>query len=192
MVSFFYALFLIIVLSIVFASDGRAKRANNAVLSERKTRLDRWWDKINKAPLNSREFHEKMMRDYKFYETMFQECSEVVKSIPGMYDIRIKDCRDSKAENVLEMIYDARTGDVPLVWSRGYITLQTFTDCFTKKPSNDACRAFMDWYQTELQKNGYREAKIIDIYRCGNLIGWRFEDGAYDYEMIKRELFISN
>lgn len=190
--SFFFAVFGIIWLCIVFGSENKANQKHEAHVSEIKERHDKWFKRVNNGPLNNREFHEKLMQDKDFRDKLFNDCNEVLSSIPEMNGIRLKRALDDDSETIMEMMYNARTGDVSFTWFSGYIKIYNFTKGFTAKPSVQACNAFMKWYQRELRKNGYADATIVSIQSKGNVLGWRFTDGATSYDMIKRELYISD
>lgn len=188
--SFFLSLIGIIWLCIVFGAENKSKREFNSRMSEQKSRFDKWHDRVNKGPLNNREFYEKIRYDSDFCNNLLKECNDILDSIPEMDGIRL--CSPYKFDTaaIMEAIYNAKTGDVSMLWYRGYIKLYEFTDGFPRKPSIKACNAFMEWYQSELRKNGYAEAQIVSIERQGFTVGWRFIDGATSYEMIKQELYI--
>lgn len=190
--SFFLSLLGIIWLCIVFGSENKATQNHKAYVSEMKERHDKWFKKVNKGPLNNREFYEKLMQDVDFRNKVFDDCNAILSSIPEMNGIQLKHALNNDSRDIMEMMYNARTGDVSFTWFSGYIKTYDFTKGFSKKPSIQACNAFMKWYQKELRKNGYEDATIVSIQSKGNVIGWRFTDGATSYDMIKRELHISD
>lgn len=177
-------------LAVVTALANKDQLERQTVVTEIAKRHIVWQDKINNGPLNNREFHEKIINDLKFRECLLNECNDLLSSIPGMEGIQLHNPLNYNTANIMEMIYNARTGDISVLWSRGYIELYKFTDGFPTPPSTNACRSFMNWYQEELRKNGYENARIFDIVRSNHVIGWRFSEGQTSYEQIKRELFI--
>ena len=190
--SFFLSLIGIIWLCIVFGSENKATQKHETYVSEMKKRHDKWFKRVNKGPLNNREFHEKLMQDRDFRDKLFDDCNAVLNSIPEMNGIQLNGALNSDSETIMEMMYNARTGDVSFTWFSGYIKIYDFAKGFSQKPSIQACNAFMKWYQKELRRNGYEDATIVSIQSKGNVIGWRFTDGATSYDMIKRELHISD
>ena len=190
--SFFFAVFGIIWLCIVLGSENKATQKHEIYVSEMKKRHDKWFKRVNKGPLNNREFYEKIMQDGDFRDKLFDDCNAILNSIPEMNGIQLNGALNSDSITIMEMMYNARTGDVSFTWFSGYIKAYDFTKGFSKKPSIQACNAFMKWYQKELRKNGYEDATIVSIQSKGNVIGWRFTDGATSYDMIKRELHISD
>lgn len=190
--SFFFAAFGLIWLCIVLGSENKAKQEYETYVSGMQNRNKKWWRRVNNGPLNNYQFHEKLRCDRKFTEQLLKECNDVLNSIPEMDGIQLWNTAKYETATILEMVYNAKTGDIPAMWTRGYIKLYEFTDGFPRKPSSSACRAFMNWYQNELRKNGYAEARIVDIQSKGHTIGWRFTEGAATYETIKRELYIDD
>ena len=190
--SFFLAVFGIICLCIILGSEKNAKHVHETRVSEMEARRDKWFRRVNNGPLNNREFHDKLMFEEGFSNELFDECSEILNSIPEMADTQLKSRYDRDSQNIMEMMYNARTGDVSIMWFEGYIKICDFAKGFFPKPSTWACNAFMKWYQEELRRNGYSDAKIVGIYDKGDILGWRFTDGITSYDMIKEEMHITD
>ena len=188
--SFFFALFGIIWLCIVLGNENKSKNRYHAKVDEMKSRSKKWYARVNKGPLNNYQFHEKFWNDREFRKSLQDECNAIIASIPAMGDIRLLDPLGDHAETLMEMMFNARTGDVSFMWFSGYIRQYELTRCFSRKPSDEGCQALMRWYQAELRRNGYPEATVLPIHRSGAVVGWRFTDGATSYELIKREMFI--
>lgn len=190
--SFFFAFFGLIFLCIVLDSENKAKHEHDKRVSEMEKRGNNWFNRVNNGPLNNREFHEKIMQEFGFRDELFEECNEILNSIPEMGGIQLKSNYDSNSLNIMEMIYNAKTGDVSIMWFSGYIKIHDLIKGFSEKPSVQACSAFIKWYQSELRRNGYTDATIVGIQSNGTVLGWRFTDGITSYDEIKTELRITD
>lgn len=188
--SFFFALFGVILLCIVLSKEEAATQAYQSRVDEMKSRSDKWYARVNKGPLSNAAFHEKMLNDRDFYNKMFDDCNAILDTIPEMDGIHIIDSRHNDAERILEMMYNAKTGDISFLWFNGYVLVHDLAKGFHRKPTIEGYKALMKWYQRELRKNGYPGATILPIESRGEVLGWRFTDGAKDYNMIKHELYI--
>ena len=189
--SFFFALFGIIWLCIVFGNESRNNSRYQAEVDETKSRSNKWHTRVNKGPLNNYQFNQKLRNDYEFCCKVIDECNSVIDSIPEMGGIKLGNPTNHDTSTVIEMMYNARSGDVSIMWFTGYIELYQLTKGFQRKPSIEGCQALINWYQEELRKNGYTNATIRPINRSGFVIGWYFTDGAASYDMIKHRLFIN-
>lgn len=190
--SFFFAIFGIILLCIVLSPDNKAKRDHETSVSEMKVRGNKWLKRVNNGPLNNREFHDKLMQEVGFLDELSDDCNAILNLIPEMEGIQLKSKYNYDSKTIMEMMYNARTGDVSIMWFEGYIKICDFVKGFSEKPSINACNAFMRWYQKELRKNGYADATIVSIQSNGNVLGWRFTDGITSYDVIKAEMCITN
>ena len=189
---FFLAFFGLICLCVVLGPENKAKQEHDKRVSEMEKRGNNWFSRVNNGPLNNREFHEKIMYEFGFRDELFEECNEILNSIPEMGGIQLKSDYDSSSLNIMEMIYNAKTGDVSIMWFSGYIKIYDLVKGFSEKPSEQACSAFIKWYQWELRRNGYTGATIVGIQNKGTLLGWRFTDGFTSYDEIKAEMRITD
>lgn len=186
--SFFQTIFVAIGIIVILLRGKKVDDEHQAHMDEFYRRHDNWSAKINKGPLNGYDFYEKISKETAFRDKLFDECNAIFDSIPEMNSIKLFRPLHYNTWSVMKMIYDARTGDIPNMWVRGYIRIQEFTDAFQRTPPTAGCQVFMEWYQEELRKNGYTDATIVPITRNGDTIGWRFTDGVTTLDELKREL----
>lgn len=190
--SFFAALFGAICIGVVYAKDARGKSQYQAHAREMKSRSDKWFAKVNKGPLNNYQFYQKIKQDYAFRENLYRECNDILDSIPELEGLRLIGSLNSNSISLMEMMFNARTGDISVMWHSGYVLEGVLTEGLYRRPSPKGAAALISWYQNELRKNGRPDATILPVRNsAGHVIAWRFEDGATEYEQIKRELFIT-
>ena len=190
--AFFMMLLGIIWLCIVYGKENKGTREYQARVDENKSRSDKWFARVNKGPLNNRTFQLKLDSDYAFRKAVYEECNAIMDSIPAMDGIHLRDNYTYESVRLMEMMYCAKTGDISFMWFRGYAKSYEITVGLNREPSREGLAAFVAWYQSELRKNGYQGATILPVDNgYGHIIAWRFTDGASDYDMIKRDLFIN-
>ena len=187
--SFFEALFGATWFSVAFGSERKKELSCQNQIDETKARADKWYARINSGPLNNYDFGERM-RDSQFRKKLFSECNAILDSIPELNGIHLDNEYSNETQRVMEMMYNARTGDVSMMWFSGWVHNLNLTKCFSRRPTQNGCKAFIAWYEGELRRNGYYEATILPVYSREFIVAWYFVDSAASYEMIKRELYI--
>lgn len=188
--SFFFALFGIVWLTILFTKDAKSNSAYQAKIDTQKSRSDKWYARVNNGPLNNAQFEEKLRTDRGFREKLLADCNAVFDSLPAMGGAHITDAYNTDSRRILEMMYNARTGDISFMWFSGWIYISDITKGFSQKISVNGCNSFMSWYQCELRRNGYPGATILPINNRGNVLGYYFTDGATSYELIKHRFYL--
>lgn len=188
--AFFAALFGIIYICIVLSKENQSSSRYEERIKVQKTRSRLWYDKVNNGPLNNYEFSQKIQADQEFCNDLFNECNKILESIPELDGIHMAPLSANPKNRldklrIMEMVYNARTGDVPVLWLSGWIYSFDFFCALPRRPSASGIRAFFKWYESELRKNGYPEATILAIEEGGFPVAWYFTDGATPPEQIR-------
>lgn len=191
--AFFMAIIGIIYICIILSKENAAKSIYQKEIREQKSKSELWYCRVNKGPLNNYQFQEKLKTDKEFREKLFDECNEILDSIPELEGIHMDSLWSNektrfRKERIMEMIYNAKTGHVSMLWHAGWIHSYDIFEAFSRRPSDRGLRAFIKWYVNELRKNGYPEATIYSI-SCGNtIVAWYFTDGPIKPSQIRASM----
>lgn len=187
---FFLFIFGFVYLVVVFVKDSAATSKSRTVMQENTTRYQRWTRKVHKGPLNNVQFNEKLRLDTEFRNQLIKETNDILASIPELKGNRLGSWQFHKEKAIywkrtLEMVYCAKTGDLPVCWMDGWIESYVFGEALSKFPDKEGITAFFKWYERELQKNGFYDAKILPVIKGGFPYGWYFPE-AIDYAEVSR------
>lgn len=137
-------------------------------------------------------FHEEFLKNDKFRKDLVDECNRILDTIPELEGAHVEEYCRPKAESardfILKNLYYAKYGKVHVRWLSGYIYRYEIADGFTKKPSEAGLEAYFKWYENELRKNGFSDAKISPIRSAPDRIApvWYFENYSQSRSEIAR------
>lgn len=163
------------------------KRQRNGYTFKQKSRVSGRYDF---------EFEKKFHSDSQFRESLFKECNHILGSIPELNGAQMPPLGSSRnkekeydKQRVLEMIYNAKSGNISSLFSSGYMMSFEFLLVFPQRPTSEGLIAFFRWYQDELRKNGYKEATIKPFYMNEFPVAFYFENCGYDVVSLLKSKF---
>lgn len=185
MMSFFFLLIVGVLFLMQSCSNTKGKWQHQAFEDAQEIKNREWKSRICKGDEGGIVFNEALIYDRDFVNSMISECNSILDSIPEMNGAQLfgdyGDNRFRAMNNIIRCVYYAKFGVVPGLWCLGYIHRSEIADGLSIKPTEAGMTAFFKWYESELRKNGFSDAKISVVRVGPNRLDkyWYFENCPY-------------